>query len=135
MAAQRHAAAIAGRVVFNTNRNPAPRQFRALTAPPVFDAFKKRRYNLSLTAQLSGDLTNLHLNPSYRVRGSSVLTSEILASAKQILPNVVENVVSKFSSTVDKSTPPMIENIPRQTYVNISPQTLEEDDIDEYDSE
>lgn len=74
------------RTVFHSNKHPAPKRFRAFNTPPIFDVLKKKRHNEFLAGELSREMSCGHLLPSFVSRGSSAFMSEILGSARIILP-------------------------------------------------
>lgn len=89
------AASIAGRAVANTNKHPAPNQFRQFSTPVVFDVVRKRRQNEALVADLAQRLSNsYHLAPSTALGGSHAFVTELLPSMRLISPNGTGSIVS-----------------------------------------
>lgn len=84
---ERCASSIAGRAVARTNHHPAPKKFRQLSTPKVFDVLRKRRHNESFVLSLAQRLSACHLSPSTAVAGSHAFVMELLPTLRLVLPD------------------------------------------------
>jgi len=95
----KYASSLISRAVACNNRHPAPKKFRPLGAPKIFDVFKKSRTNeiklLELFERLS---VEGHIPMNNNIGSSTVVVTQYLPFLRIILPNVVNDALQNLHS-------------------------------------
>jgi len=97
-----YVASLAGRAIADANKHPASSTFRALSAPKVFEAYRKARANRLTMLQLCKRLTvgSGKLSLDTNIGGSRTFITDHLPLMKIILPNEINSALGTLYSFV-----------------------------------
>jgi cell cycle checkpoint protein len=129
---------IAGRAVATANRHPAPRSFRPLSAPKIFEVIRNQRANEVTMNQLCKRLSvgSERIMPlDSNLGGSSTFVADRLPFMRTIIPGEVNSAMNSLFSHV-RSNENRESNVESENALRIKEQAkiLEMDDIVEDDS-
>ncbi|KAL7519406.1 hypothetical protein ACHAWX_004168 [Stephanocyclus meneghinianus] len=100
-----YASSLGGRAIADANKNPAPSQFRQLSAPKVFDVLKKQRENEDkmdkLRKRLSEGRQKIGINET--IGSAHQFVTDSLPYLKSIIPHDVNYALANLHSYAKES--------------------------------